>query len=195
MQVQALLKKVSALEIKMICPLHGLIWRENLGTFIEKYQTWSTYMPEEKSVLIVYGSVYGNTENAAEILAGKLADKGIKNIKVRDISKTDISYVLADAFKYSHIVFAAATYNNGIFTPMEGLLHDIKAHNLQNRTIALIENGSWAPAAGKQMAELIGGLKNTELLEEKITIKSALKDDQEEMLDRLAEKLVESLGE
>lgn len=99
MQVQALLKKVSALEIKMICPLHGLIWRENLGTFIEKYQTWSTYMPEEKSVLIVYGSVYGNTENAAEILAGKLADKGIKNIKVRDISKTDISYVLADAFK------------------------------------------------------------------------------------------------
>lgn len=193
MQVQALLKKASALEIKMICPLHGLIWRENIEKFVEKYQMWSTYTAEENSVLIVYGSVYGNTENAAEVLAGKLADQGIKHIKVYDISKTDISYVLADTFKYSHIVFAAATYNNGIFTPMETLLHDLKAHNVQNRTVALIENGSWAPASGKQMAELIAGLKNVEVLEEKITIKSALKDNQEEMLDKLAQKLVESL--
>ena len=143
MQVQALLKKASALEIKVISAA-DLIWRENIEKFVEKYQMWSTLHSRRKFIKLCYGSVYGNTENAAEVLAGKLADQGIKHIKVCDISKTDISYVLADTFKYSHIVFAAATYNNEIFTPMETLLHDLKAHNVQNRTVALIENGSWS---------------------------------------------------
>ena len=124
MQVQALLKKASGLDIKMICPLHGFIWRENIGWLLEKYQAWSSYTPEETAVALFYGSVYGNTENAVDILAAKLAERGIKNIKVYDVSVTDPSYLVAEAFRCSHIVIASSTYNNGIFTNMENLLHE-----------------------------------------------------------------------
>ena len=133
LQVQMLLKKAKALDIKMICPLHGLLIKENIGLFIEKYDKWSTYTPEEKSVLIAYSSVYGGTENVVNILAAKLADEGVRNIKMFDVSMTHSSFVLADAFKYSHIVLATTTYNAGIFESMENFLHVLCSHNLQNR--------------------------------------------------------------
>lgn len=192
-QVQALLKKAANLEIKMICPLHGFIWRENLDKYIDKYIKWSTYTPEIQSVLIPYASVYGGTQNAAEILAAKLAELGVKNIKICDTSVTDASYIIADAFKYSHIVFASTTYNNGIFVSMENLLHDIVAHNLQNRKIAIIENGSWAPVAGKLMTDLISQLKNIEIIENKVTLKSTLKENQLEELENLAKAIVDTM--
>lgn len=192
-QVQALLKKAANLEIKMICPLHGFIWRENLDKYIDKYIKWSTYTPEIQSVLIPYASVYGGTQNAAEILAAKLAELGVKNIKICDTSVTDASYIIADAFKYSHIVFASTTYNNGIFVSLENLLHDIVAHNLQNRKIAIIENGSWAPVAGKLMTDLISQLKNIEIIENKVTLKSTLKENQLEELENLAKAIVDTM--
>jgi hypothetical protein len=191
-QVQALLKKASALEIKLLCPLHGYVWRKDFDKFIDKYMKWSTYTPEIQSVLIPYASIYGGTQNVAEILASKLADLGVKNIKLCDTSVMDSSYVVADAFKYSHIVFAAPTYNNGIFISMENVLHDIVAHNLQNRKIAIIENGSWAPVAGKLMTELVSQLKNTEFVGNKVTVKSTIKENQIEEIENLAKAIVET---
>ena len=183
-QVQNLLKKAATLEIKMICPLHGPVWRENLGWFIEKYDTWSSYKPEDQAVMIAYASIYGNTENAAEILASKLADKGVKNIAMYDVSVTDPSVIVSESFRCSHLVFAAPSYNGGIFTKMETVLSELKAHSLQNRTVAIMENGTWAPFAG---------MKNIELLEEGVTIRSAVKEAQEASLEALAEKIASSL--
>lgn len=191
--VQALLKKASGLEIAVICPLHGPIWRENLGWFIEKYDTWSSYKPEDQAVMIAYASIYGNTENAAEILASKLADKGVKNIAMYDVSVTDPSVIVSESFRCSHLVFAAPSYNGGIFTKMETVLSELKAHSLQNRTVAIMENGTWAPVAGKQMREIFAGMKNIELLEEGVTIRSAVKEAQEASLEALAEKITSSL--
>ena len=192
-QVQNLLKKAATLEIKMICPLHGPIWRENLGWFIEKYDTWRSYKPEDQAVMIAYASIYGNTENAAEILASKLADKGVKNIAMYDVSVTDPSVIVSESFRCSHLVFAAPSYNGGIFTKMETVLSELKAHSLQNRTVAIMENGTWAPVAGKQMREIFAGMKNIELLEEGVTIRSAVKEAQEASLEALAEKIASSL--
>ncbi len=192
-QVQNLLKKAATLEIKMICPLHGPIWRENLGWFIEKYDTWSSYKPENQAVMIAYASIYGNTQNAAEILASKLADKGVKNIAMYDVSVTDPSVIVSESFRCSHLVFAAPSYNGGIFTKMETVLSELKAHSLQNRTVAIMENGTWAPVAGRQMREIFAGMKNIELLEEGVTIRSAVKEAQEESLEALAEKIASSL--
>ena len=192
-QVQNLLKKAATLEIKMICPLHGPIWRENLGWFIEKYDTWSSYKPEDQAVMIAYASIYGNTENAADILASKLADKGVKNIAMYDVSVTDPSVIVSEAFRCSHLVFAAPSYNGGIFTKMETVLSELKAHSLQNRTVAIMENGTWAPVAGKQMREIFANMKNIELLEEGVTIRSAVKEAQEASLEALAEKIASSL--
>ncbi len=192
-QVQMLLKKAAALDIKVIYPLHGLIIKDNIGLFIEKYDKWSKYEAEEKSVLIPYTSVYGGTENAVNILAGMLADKGVKNIKMYDVSQTHYSYILSDVFKYSHIVFATTTYNMGIFESMENLLHALCAHNVQNKKVALIQNGSWAPACGGQMKTLIETWKNTEIIDESVCIKSALKEEQLSELDALANKIAESL--
>ena len=192
-QVQNLLKKAATLEIKMICPLHGPVWRENLGWFIEKYDTWSSYKPEDQAVMIAYASIYGNTENAAEILASKLADKGVKNIAMYDVSVTDPSLIVSESFRCSHLVFAAPSYNGGIFTKMETVLSELKAHSLQNRTVAIMENGTWAPVAGRQMREIFAGMKNIELLEEGVTIRSAVKEAQEESLEALAEKIASSL--
>lgn len=192
-QVQNLLKKAATLEIKMICPLHGPVWRENLGWFIEKYDTWSSYKPEDQAVMIAYASIYGNTENAAEILASKLADKGVKNIAMYDVSVTDPSVIVSESFRCSHLVLAAPSYNGGIFTKMETVLSELKAHSLQNRTVAIMENGTWAPVAGRQMREIFAGMKNIELLEEGVTIRSAVKEAQEESLEALAEKIASSL--
>lgn len=192
-QVQNLLKKAATLEIKMICPLHGPVWRENLGWFIEKYDTWSSYKPEDQAVMIAYASIYGNTENAAEILASKLADKGVKNIAMYDVSVTDPSVLVSESFRCSHLVFAAPSYNGGIFTKMETVLSELKAHSLQNRTVAIMENGTWAPVAGRQMREIFAGMKNIELLEEGVTIRSAVKEAQEASLEALAEKIASSL--
>ena len=192
-QVQNLLKKAATLEIKMICPLHGPVWRENLGWFIEKYDTWSSSKPGDQAVMIAYASIYGNTENAAEILASKLADKGVKNIAMYDVSVTDPSVIVSESFRCSHLVFAAPSYNGGIFTKMETVLSELKAHSLQNRTVAIMENGTWAPVAGRQMREIFAGMKNIELLEEGVTIRSAVKEAQEASLEALAEKIASSL--
>lgn len=192
-QVQALLKKAAGLEIRMICPLHGPIWRENIGWFLDKYQHWSSYTPEDQSVVIAAGSVYGNTMNAAEILAGMLADRGVKNIKLYDVSNTHPSILVSEAFRCSHLVFAGSTYNNGIFTPMETVLLDLAAHNLQNRTVALIENGTWAPVSGKLMRELVEKMKKTQILEPSITLRSSLKEEQLSALEALADAIAQSL--
>lgn len=192
-QVQALLKKASAVEIKMICPLHGFVWRKHLSDFIDKYMLWSTYTPEENAVMIAYASVYGNTENTAEILASKLADKGIHTVMF-DVSVTHASEIVAAAFRYSHLVFASTTYNAGIFVEMENLLHDIAAHKIENRKIALIENGSWAPASGGLMKEILAKTPGTEFIDNVFTVKSALKADQLAQLDALADSIAQSVG-
>ncbi len=192
-QVQMLLKKVSGVEINMICPLHGYVWKKDLDKFIDLYQKWSTYTPEINSVMIAYASVYGGTQNAAEILASELAELGVKDIKMFDVSVTHSSYVVSDMFKYSHIVFASTTYNNGIFVEMENLIHDIVAHNIQNRKVAVIENGSWAPQAGRLMTELLSQIKNTEFITSGVSIKSAVKSEKREELKNLAKALVESM--
>ena len=176
-QVQALLKKAATVEIKTICPLHGFVWRENIGAYLEKYQKWSLYEPEVSGVMIAYASVYGNTENAANILACKLRDKGIKTTMF-DVSVAETSEVVAASFQYSHLVFAAPTYNGGIFIKMDEVLRDIEAHSLKNRTVAFMENGTWAVTCGKQMKEIFAGLKGMNLIEDTVTIKSALADGQ-----------------
>jgi len=192
-QVQMALKKALALDIKMICPLHGPIWRENIAWFVDKYNKWSTYTPEDNTVLIAYASIYGGTENAANILASELAKKGIKNIAMTDVSVTHPSYIISEAFRCSHIVFAAPTYNAGIFTPMETLLLDLAAHNLQNRTVAFIENGSWAPLSAKLMGDIVAKMKNMTVLASKATLKSTVKDAQREELKTLASEIAETL--
>ena len=187
--VQALLKKASGLDIKLVCPLHGLIWRKDIGWFIEKYNLWSSYTPETEGVMIAYASIYGNTENAVNILANMLSEKGVKNIAVYDVSSTHASTVVSEAFKYNKLVFAASTYNAGIFPPMEYVLNELKAHNLQNRTVALLQNGTWAAASGNLMKGIFEAMKNMTLIEMMPTIKSAVKEDQLTELNMLAEIL------
>ena len=191
--VQTLLKKASALEIEMLCPLHGPVWRENIGWYVDKYLTWSSYAPEEKAAMIAYGSIYGNTENAANILACRLADLGVKNIAMYDVSSTHPSYLISEAFRCSHMVLASVTYNGGLFSYMEHFLSDLKAHGLQNRTVAHIENGSWGILSGKIMGEALAGMKNMNVLEGTVSIKSSLKDGQEASLEALAKAVWESM--
>lgn len=183
-QVQSLLKKVHGLDIKMICPLHGFVWRRNLEDFIDKYVKWSTYTPEETGVMIAYASVYGNTENTAEIISSRLRDLGVKTVMF-DVSVTPASEIIAAAFKWSHLLFASTTYNAGIFVSMEELLNDLAAHNIQNRTVAFVENGSWAPTSGGLMRKIIEGCKDMTILDETLTLKSSLKPGQEEQIDAL----------
>ena len=188
-QVTALLTKAAMLDIKMVCPLHGFVWRKHIGYFIDKYLHWASYTPEETGVMIAYASVYGNTENAAEILAVKLREKGIKT-RIFDVSVTPASNIIAAAFRYSHLVFASTTYNAGIFVCMEALLSDLVAHNLQNRTVALLENGSWAPTSGGLMRKMLEKCKNMNILDTTLSIHSSLKESQlpqlEAMVDRIA---------
>ena len=193
-QVQALLKKAASLDIEMICPLHGPIWRKDLGLLLEKYQKWSTYEPEDKTVMIAYATMYGNTENAANVLAGMLADKGVKNIAMYDVSETDVSELVAESFRCSHLVLAAPTYNSRIQPKMEAYLSDIKALNLQNRTVAVIDNGTWAATAGKHMIGMLEGMKNMTILENTISIKSALAENQLGALEALADELAKQVN-
>ena len=192
-QVQAVLKKAAALEIATVCPLHGFVWRSHFGDFLEKYLLWSSYTPEEQSVMLAYASVYGHTENAANILAAKLVERGVR-VRMYDTSVTPASYIVSDAFRCSHLVFAATTYNAGVFVTMESLLHDLAAHNLQKRKVAVIENGSWAPTSGKVMRELIAPMKNIEFIADNITLKSALAADQEAALDALADAIAADIN-
>jgi len=180
-QVQALLKKASTVPIKMICPLHGHVWRENLNTIVSKYVLWSQYTPEEQGVMIAYASVYGNTENAAEILSGKLRDKGIKTVMF-DVSVTPASEIVSAAFRWSHLVFASTTYNAGIFVTMEAVINDIVAHNIQNRTVAVIENGSWVATSGELMRSKF---TKCNVLSEMVSIKSSLKPEQLPQIEAL----------
>ncbi|NLO83865.1 MAG: FprA family A-type flavoprotein [Clostridiales bacterium] len=188
--VQTLLKKVAAKDIKMICPLHGPIWRENIAWYVDKYQRWSTYTPEEEGAVIAYASIYGHTQNAAEIMARELYSAGMKNIVLHDVSVTHPSYIVSDAFRLSHMVLCAPTYNMGIFPAMETLLLDLKAHALQNRTVGIVENGSWAPAAGKLMREIVQGMKNMKMVEPMVSIRSAVKTEQVDQLRVLAQNIV-----
>ncbi len=202
--VQTVLKKAAALDIQMICPLHGPVWRSkeqvvgqavtnSLGWFIGKHDLWSRYEPEEKGVVIIYGSIYGHTEAAAMRLGTLLAQRGVRNIKAYDASRTHTSKLVAECWRASHIVLAASTYNNGIFTPIENLLMDLKAHAFQNRTWALIENGSWAPNSGKLMRAMIEEMKDMTVLGDTFTLKSAMKPAQENDLAELADLIVANL--
>ncbi len=192
LQVHALLKKMASVEINMICPLHGFVWRQDIDKYVEKYQRWSTYTPEETGVMIAYASVYGNTENAANILSCRLRDIGIKTVMF-DVSVTPASEIVAASFRYSHLVFASTTYNAGIFISMDELLRDISNHNLQNRTVAFMENGSWAPASGKLMKEIISTMKNMTIIEEKVSIKSSLKEPQSKEIEELVAAIAASM--
>ncbi len=191
--VQTVLKKAAALDIKIICPLHGPVWRNNLEYFIGKHDVWSRYEPEEKGVVIIYGSIYGHTEAAALRMGTLLAQRGVKNIKAYDASRTHVSKLLAECWRASHIVLAASTYNNGIFTPVENLLMDLKAHAFQNRTWALIENGSWAPNSGKLMRAMVEEMKDMTVLGDTFTLKSAMRPEQEKDLAELADLIVANL--
>jgi len=185
-QVQNILKKAAALEINYVCPLHGFVWRSHFNDFLEKYLLWSSYTPERKGVCLAYASVYGHTENMANILAGKLVDRGV-SVEMFDTSVIPASYIVASAFKNSHLVFASTTYNAGIFVTMENLLHDIVAHNIQKRKVALLENGSWAATSGKLMKDLLSKIPNTEFVTPTISIKSAPKAKTMDELDALAD--------
>lgn len=189
-QVQALLKKAAGLDIAMICPLHGPVWRSDLELLIEKYDQWSRYEAEEDGVLLVYGSMYGNTENAVEVLATEIVEQGMKNIKMYDASVTDCSYLIAEAFRYNRIVVAAPTYNAGLFAPVEHFLNDMKALNVQNKKIALVENGSWAPMAAKHMKAIVETMKNMEIIEPTLTIKSAIQKTQMDEVKTLVKELL-----
>ncbi|MDR3276016.1 MAG: flavin reductase [Treponema sp.] len=193
-QVRALLEKTAKLDIAMICPLHGLVWRKNIGWYIEKYRRWASWMPEdENSVMIAYASIYGDTANAADILAGALAERGVRNIVTYDVSVIDSSFVVAEAFRCSHLVFASTTYNAGIFIKMEEAILDLQKHALKHRTVALIENGSWAPASGGLMRDLFNTMDDIRITGDTITLHSALKEDQLADINRLADKLVETM--
>ena len=192
-QVQALLKKASALDIQMICPLHGPIWRTEIDWFIDKYDKWSRYEPEEKGVAVIYGSIYGHTEQAVNALACQLAEKGVKNIAVYDVSRTHVSDLISEIFRVSHLVLACPTYNAGIYPPMENLLADMKALSVQKRTVALMENGTWAAAAGKQILKRLEEMKEMRILEGSLSLKSTLKSDRAEDLENFAQQIKEAL--
>ena len=193
MQVQNVLKKAAGLDILMLCPLHGPIWRNNLSYILDKYNTWSKYEPEEKGVMIAAASMYGNTENMAEIFASMLAEAGVKKICFHNISKTHVSELISDTFKYSHIILAAPTYNNGIYPLMDNYLEDMKALAVQNRTFAVLGNGSWAPQSAKLIEAKLSEMKNIRLITENFAVKSTLKTEHTQLLKELAGKIAEEL--
>ncbi len=189
-QVKSLLKKLSPLEISTLCPLHGPVWRKNITFILEKYKSWSNYISEERGVVIAYGSVYAYTENAVEILASKLVEKGMPKVKLFDVSDLHPSFIIAEVFKYSHIVFASSTYNGGIFPNMETLLRILIKTNIQNKVVAIIENGSWSPSSGNQIKKNLSGLKNLRFIEDTLTIKSTLKKNQLKTIEKIASSLI-----
>lgn len=187
-QVQMLLKKASNLEINYICPLHGFVWRQNLNFYIDKYLKWSSYTPEENGVMIAYASIYGHTAITAEIISSKLRENGIKTVMF-DVSVTPVSEIVAAAFRWSHLIFASATYNAGIFISMEDLLRDLAAHNIQKRTVGFVENGSWAATSGKLMKEIFEKCKDISFIENTVSFKSSLKNEQLENLNKFVEEI------
>lgn len=191
--VQALLKKASTIDIKIICPLHGPVWRNDFEYLLGKYDKWSRYEPEEKGVMIVYGTMYGNTEAAANDLATRLVKKGITNVVMYDVSKTHVSYLISETFKYSHVVLASVTYNLNIYPPMLNYIMDMKALNLQKRTFAIIENGSWAPQSGKLMRELLDEMKEMTILDSDMTVNSSMKEDDGDSMDAIVDSIIESM--
>ena len=188
-QVQALLGKAATLDIKTICPLHGPILKENLGCYIEKYNTWSKYEPEEEGVFIACSSIYGNTLDAANILAELLKENGEKEVVVMDIARSDWAEAVANAFKYSKLVVAASSYNAGLVPPMEHFLGRLKERNFQDRKVGIIENGSWAPSAGRCMKSILGEMKDIEIVEPMVTIKSKVKEENMPELKELVKAL------
>lgn len=193
--VQHLLKKAQAIDIKVICPLHGPVWRNNFNYLLDKYDQWSRYEPEVKGVLIAYASMYGNTESAAQVLATKLVEKGITNISVRDVSNTHVSELIADSFKYSHIILTSVTYNLGIYPIMHDFLMHMKALNVQKRIIGIIENGSWAPKAGSLMKEFVDQqMKQMSVLPKEVTIISSLDQSHANEMDELVESILNSMS-
>ena len=196
--VQLLLKKAAGIvnDIKYICPLHGPVWRSDFGYLLDKYQHWSTYEPEEKGVMIAYASMYGNTEAAAQALAAKLCEKGMTNVVMYDVSNTHVSYLISETFRLSHIVLASVTYNLGIYPVMHNYLMDMKALNLQNRTFAIVENGSWACKSGDLMEKFIQEeLKNMTVIDSRLSLASTLKAEKANELDVLADAILESMEE
>lgn len=192
--VQLLLKKAATIDIKTICPLHGPVWRSNLGYYLDKYQKWSTYEPEKQGVLIVYASMYGNTEGAASALASRLVEKGMKNVAMYDVSNTDVSYLISETFRLSHLVLASVTYNLGIYPPMLNYLEHMKALNMQKRTVAIIENGSWACTSGKLMRRFLENeMKEMNVLNEQLSLVSSMKEDNEPELETLADAILTSM--
>lgn len=192
--VQALLKKAGTIDIKVICPLHGPVWRNDFGYLLDKYDKWSRYEPEETGVLIAYASMYGNTESAAQVLAAKLVEKGVKNVVVHDVSNTHVSYLISDAFKYSHIVLASVTYNLGIYPVMHDFLMHMKALNMQKRTVGIIENGSWAPKSGSLMKDFLDNqMKQMSILNSEVSMISALNDNNKSEMDNLVDSIIDSM--
>ncbi len=194
-QVQAALKKTAGLEVNVICPLHGPVWRENIPSYVEKYDLWSRYEAENKGVALFYSSVYGHTQNGAEVLANELCRLGVKEVKVYDVSATDSSYLLSEAFRLSHLVFATTTYNNKIFVSMERFLSELASHGFRNRKYSLVENGSWAPQAGKLMEEEISKMPNMQKLGETVKILSALNGESKEAIYTLAQAIARDVND
>ncbi|MDO4546795.1 MAG: MBL fold metallo-hydrolase [Clostridia bacterium] len=188
-QVQAVLQKAATLDIRMICPLHGPVWRDNFGWILDKYTRWSTYTPEDDAVAVFYGSIYGGTENAANLLASRLSQGGLRNVVVYDVSKTHVSELIAEAFRCSHLVFASVTYNMGLFTPMKNFMNDLIDHNLQNRSVALVENGSWSPVAGRVMGEMIARMPDMRTIGKTVTLLSSTNAESMEQLHALADEI------
>lgn len=189
-QVQALLKKAATLDIQTICPLHGPILKENLGYYIDKYDTWSSYRPEDEGILIAYASIHGNTAGAAHQLKEILEQKGAKKVAITDLSRDDMAEAIEDAFRYDKMVVAAATYDGGIFPCMEDFLLHLKAKTYQSRTVAIMENGSWAPVAAKKMREYLEQMKNVEICEKSVTIKSAVKPETINAMEEMADAIL-----
>lgn len=189
-QVQALLKKVATLDIKMICPLHGPILKENLEHYIEKYNIWSSYQPEDDGVLIACASIYGNTLEAAKKLKEILEEKGAKKVVLTDLVREDMAEAVEDAFRYDKMILAASSYNTGVFVPMEQFLNKLKERNYQNRKLGIIENGSWAPSAAKSMKNILQEMKDIDIIEPSVTIKSTMKQENIDQMERLAENIL-----
>jgi beta-lactamase domain protein len=194
-EVMDLLKKAQTIDIKIICPLHGPVWRKDIGYILDKYIHWATYTPEEKGVLICYASMYGNTENAAHILATKLHEKGMHKVHMYDVSKTHVSYLIGEAFKYSHLALLSATYNLNIFPAMDNFVQDMKRLNLQKRVVAVVENGSWAPQASVLINETLDEMKQMTVLNEEVSVLSSVSKMTESELDSLADSIIESMSQ
>lgn len=188
-QVQTLLKKAANLDIKMICPLHGPVWRQDIGYFVEKHDLWSRYEPEQKAAVVIYGSMYGHTESAATVVANKLGEKGFNDVRMYDVAATHVSYLVSETFRCSHIVLVAPTYNGGLYPPMENYLLDLKAHFLQGRTFGIVENGTWAPVAAKEIQKIFSEMKPNTIVEPIVTLKSAMKDEQMGQIEQMVEAL------